>query len=379
MTNNPLNEGKRQVHDSGKETSENPSQPQGLFYLYVGQGNVLCERIIREHENPHFRIKHPSLHYQVWDSLEKMGGCDSIFVKLAGFKNSSPDGPSISDQLLWNLEEMLMCLALQTLRACDLNIWLPGGIENTWAGSHLNLALPLWQGYAGTTEDRIMMKMNKAKFQSALRSQDPLIQNWAFNMRDAYQSLRDHPDPKMREIWFSGFRNFEKAREASKNNAYATGQRLVQRNFSAFLASGQDLQVRQSGWGYYYVKFSGFSIQLKSIPQFSLRDRVAGGGKMGKVEGKTVFIQPQLLETPSPLRYAQLALETDPASRLVMVAGRKDGTDIPQFLFHDGKTTAMSMNWMVDIFEGLTLRESECLPRRNLRKKQMNRKRKRRT
>jgi hypothetical protein len=54
-------------------------------------------------------------------------------------------------------------------------------------------------------------------------------------VRDADQSLRDHPDPKLRDIWFSGFRRFEvEARQMAQLKATAAAQRRGQESGTLF-------------------------------------------------------------------------------------------------------------------------------------------------
>ena len=56
-----------------------PDDNENDFFLYVGQSTDLAKRL-SDHMNPLFGIKHPSLHYCVWDSHP---GNLSAFVVLA--------------------------------------------------------------------------------------------------------------------------------------------------------------------------------------------------------------------------------------------------------------------------------------------------------
>ena len=80
------------------------------FFLYVSQSTDLAKRL-SDHMNPLFRIKHPSLHYYVWDSRP---GNLSAFVVLAYL--DEPTKFSIgNDQLKMNLVELWGALIFQTL------------------------------------------------------------------------------------------------------------------------------------------------------------------------------------------------------------------------------------------------------------------------
>ncbi|KAE8138501.1 hypothetical protein BDV38DRAFT_282164 [Aspergillus pseudotamarii] len=114
------------------------SNPQ-KFWLYVGQAAELRERI-RTHNDIYRRKRNPSLHYHVWDSAEDM---DSVFVTLG----ASEKPTSAKTQLLLNLLEMWMALVFQTLTSLHLNEYLPESVNSLWSGHHLNVALPLWQGF----------------------------------------------------------------------------------------------------------------------------------------------------------------------------------------------------------------------------------------
>jgi hypothetical protein len=112
------------------------------YNLYVGQSENLKERLKR-HQNPWYRTKHPSLHYHVWDSLPAK---ESAFVVLA-------QGAEI-DSITLNLLEAWGTLIFQTLPKKLLLEDLPeGAFLFPQAGSHLNVAHPLWQRFSLTRQD----------------------------------------------------------------------------------------------------------------------------------------------------------------------------------------------------------------------------------
>ncbi|PYH92767.1 hypothetical protein BO71DRAFT_400268 [Aspergillus ellipticus CBS 707.79] len=50
------------------------------------------------------------------------------------------------------MQEMWMALIFQTLTSLRLKEFLPKDAKILWSGNHLNVALPLWQGFTGNEE-----------------------------------------------------------------------------------------------------------------------------------------------------------------------------------------------------------------------------------
>ncbi|KAJ5857859.1 hypothetical protein N7455_008753 [Penicillium solitum] len=327
----------------------------GLMYLYTGQADDLSERI-RYHKDPAFRRRHPSLHYKIWEWLEETGGLTSVFVKVAGFKQKLRGE---SDQLLLNLQEMLTACVFQTLRSSDLEFYLPDEVEICWGGRGLNVALPIWQGYTLGEGKKFLheMGLSKQDFSAALHSQDILVRECAMEVRDAYQSLRNHPDPRVQEVWVQGFRRFQDAaakriysrqdqEDISSNFDYSLyffegrlsygrggGRKwtieLQQKSFKSaqeFLSSGKQVGLyRTGGRGVFLVYYSLYNISLSTVSHLLRADGDTIPEKSGYVPGKSVFLKPILLTRPTRLRYVQRALPNDPASRLIILADIEPG------------------------------------------------------
>lgn len=184
------------------------------FWLYVGQACVLSERI-RTHNDPTHRRRNMGLHYAVWGSDP---GMKSRFVTVATFAIT----PSPQTQLILNLAEMWMCLIFQTLTAHHLSFWLPKTASALWSGNHLNVALPLWQGYTDTAENSAIKNAvgGRLTFQQYLLSEDAVIRTWAEDTRDAFNDTRNSPDPGIRKYWWnlhsSNIRRSQKTLQAKK-------------------------------------------------------------------------------------------------------------------------------------------------------------------
>ena len=369
----------------------------GLMYLYTGQADDLSERI-RYHNDPAFRRRHPSLHYKIWEWLEETGGLTSVFVKVAGFKQKLRGE---SDQLLLNLLEMFTACVFQTLRSSDLEFYLPDEVEICWGGRGLNVALPIWQGYTLGEGKKFLHEigLSKQDFTAALHSQDVLVREWAMEVRDAYQSLRNHPDPRIQEVWVQGFRKFQDAaakriysrrdqEDISSDSDYSLyffeegrlsygrggGRKwtieLQQKSFKSaqeFLSSGKQVGLyRTGGRGVFVVYYSLYNISLSTVSHLLRGNGDTIPEKSGYIPGKSVFLKPILLARPTPLRYVQRALPNDPASRLIILADIKPGDGTGQFhrLETNSEVAPLKFNRIVDLMEGIWYEESRSLPRR---------------
>ncbi|QQK43498.1 hypothetical protein Pdw03_7399 [Penicillium digitatum] len=335
----------------------------GLMYLYTGQAEDLSERI-GYHKNSAFRRRHPSLHYKIWEWLEETGGLTSIFVKVAGFKNGLRDE---SDQLLLNLQEMFTACVFQTLRSSDLEFYLPDEVEICWGGRGLNVALPIWQGYTLGEGIKFLREVGLSKqgFTAALHSQDCLVREWALEVRDAYQSLRNHPDPKFQEVWVQGFRKFQ---DAAAKRIYS---RQDQQDFSSDLDYSLyffDEAMLSYGRG----EGREWTIDLQQNSFKSAQEFLSSGKKFGlyRTGGRGIFAVYYSLYNISLSTVSHL-LKGDgdiipPKSGLVMLADIEPGDGTGQFhrLETNSVVAPLKFNRIVDLMEGIWYGESRSLPRR---------------
>lgn len=310
------------------------------FWLYIGQSFQMRVRIA-DHNNKEHRTGHSSLHYSVWDSTTDM---DSIFVKLASFRREK----SRHLALLLNIEEMLLSCVFQTLRSKDLQKYLPKGYPMPWAGYHLNVALPLWQGFSDEVNTQEVL--TKDAFQDALLSANPLVRKWAEDLRDGFHDLASSPEPMLRDYW----------RKVIMNDFVKIGKDAIQlqklARYRRWLLDGVERKVLLGSWGHPYAYLGEYIVYLGSKSSFSVRIE----------QGDAVCIQPFLTTHPSPLRYAQAASDTDPCSRLVIYARIKipGREDICRFVKAESAKQAKLMNSLVDIFEGVPLEVSRSLKNR---------------
>ncbi|KAE8335971.1 hypothetical protein BDV24DRAFT_155573 [Aspergillus arachidicola] len=308
------------------------------FWLYVGQGAELRERI-RTHNDIYRRKRNPSLHYHVWDSAEDM---ESIFVTLG----TSEKPTSVKTQLLLNLLEMWMALVFQTLTSLHLDEYLPDSVNRLWSGHHLNVALPLWQGF--TDEDQAVSEAvgGRISFQQHLFSEDPTIRQWAESARDAFNDIRNSPDALLRQY----YQNLLSKRQAQGQQ---TWQKKKSMNIMRYLEPTKTtVKVSHEG-EMCEVSCGSFRFTITQLLGLHLRD------------GDEVFVQLHLAGSRHPNAYTHMAEARDPASRLaISISGHDTQGSFHAWLQTKGSRNVFKMNSLVDVLEGYSLEESKQFQRR---------------
>lgn len=256
------------------------------FWLYVGQAYKLSERI-SGHNNPIHRRAQPSLHYHVWDSVENMV---SKFFSLAVHINTV----SKDNQLILNFQEMWMACILTAKHLAD---YLPKDANKAWAGRHLNVVPPIWQGFTGDSASLREAIGGMEGFQDFFNSPDPAIRAWAWDIQHAFNDLRSSPDPAHRSYYFSVMaENNKRAEEACQRRKIEYLQRVLSGR-PRTIGGGDDIH----------------SLHIVSCGVFHFT--VSRSLNLGVQVGDEVRLQFHLTETPNPKMYATEALPTDPASR----------------------------------------------------------------
>jgi hypothetical protein len=142
---------------------------------------------VKDYKDHRYLASHFCLHYHIWNSSNDI--C-SQFVTLCTFNDRHPH-----TQLYINVAEMWMACVFQTLTPPHLDLYLPADVTRLWAGHHLNVALPLWQSFTDDIEDTGELLGGRQTFKTFLQSKNPAVRSWATNLRDAFNGLRDSPDP----------------------------------------------------------------------------------------------------------------------------------------------------------------------------------------
>ncbi|KNG86359.1 hypothetical protein ANOM_007288 [Aspergillus nomiae NRRL 13137] len=313
------------------------SNPQN-FWLYVGQAAELRERI-RTHNDIYRRKRNPSLHYHVWDSAEDI---ESVFVTL-GF---SEKPTSVKTQLLLNLLEMWMALVFQTLTSVHLDQYLPESVNKLWSGNHLNVALPLWQGF--TEEDQAvgLAVGGRMSFQQHLFSDDPTIRQWAENARDAFNDIRNSPDALLRQY-------YQNLLSRCRARGQEASQRRKSMNIMKYLEPTKTTVKTSHEGELCEVLCGSFRFTISQLLGLHLK------------AGDQVFLQFHLAGSRHPNAYAQLAETRDPASRLaVSISGHDAQGSFHTWLQTQGIRNVYKMNSLVDVLEGFSFEESQKFERR---------------
>jgi hypothetical protein len=237
-----------------------------------------------------------------------------------------------------------MSLVFQTLRGVHLEEFLPEGIVNLWAGSHLNVALPLWQGFTAVPNADAMG--GRLAFQEFLFHENPLVRQWAENHRDAFNDIRNSPDPELRQY----YRDLHQIRQQQTQQ---TWEEKKSDKLQAYL-SGKKATVGESHDG----ELS--TIRIGSY-QFTISRKL--GLKVN--DGDEVFVRFELTATPHPHAYACNARRDDPASRFALsVKGHNTSGDFFGWLTTGGELNVKKMNSLVDVLEGCSRKESLTFKRR---------------
>ncbi|KAL3478081.1 hypothetical protein BJX99DRAFT_245767 [Aspergillus californicus] len=304
--------------------------PVRQFWLYVGQSINIKARI-NDHYKRRRHGKHFGLHYHVWNQPE---GKPSKFVALWTPRLSEFDSlPQEYCQLLLNIVEIWVCCVLQTLPPHYLESYLPSSIKCVWAGRHLNIALPLWQSFSETWEDRV----------------DCIgVRGWAKQVRDAFNGLRNSPDPIFRAYYELKIHGITRA----GNAAHLERARERMRGF--LTEKERPIEV-----------LNGKSGQYVTCEMFKATVSVTFG--LGLKHGDKVRVQFHLAETDHPMKYAIKSTPMDPASRLAIslsIPGYNDDESFHVWLISKGEKTVKKMNTLVDILEGYSLEERESFRRR---------------
>jgi hypothetical protein len=246
------------------------------------------------------------------------------------------------DTVVLNLLEAWCSLIFQTLQIKDLLEHLPPGtILFPHAGTHLNFANPLWQGFAKSKGD-IYASAESGERRKAFSD---LVRNSEGEYREYYQSLsRNFKDLKystndaLREYYLAANRRRVASLSASARKRTREG-----------ILHGVNKKVTKSK-SFGSVKLGFIDLRFPASISSIIRDEV-------HVQG---FLTPGL----NPNVYATGATPEDPARRLSIQLTNQDGFQV--WVTAGGDQTAKMMNTFVEILEGVPDEEIAKRPRRFL-------------
>lgn len=259
-----------------------------------------------------------------------------------------------SQQFVLNLAEMWMCCIFQTLTPLHLDNYLPGNVKKVWAGRHLNVALPLWQSFSNSLENKAEAIGGRAAFTKFLQSPDFEVRQWAESLRDGFNQLRNSPDSKLRNYYR------QQIRFSLQSAAVACQNATIKRFQEYFSGKEISVNVTSRNKGTYYER-DYYDIRCGMFLFTISQDFGLSFKHMDKVS-----VQSHLSETEHPMKYACRALKTDPASRLaISVTGHdSNGMFVVWLESKTGTRTVFKMNTLVDILEKYTYEERKAFPRR---------------
>jgi hypothetical protein len=300
------------------------------YNLYVGQSENLKERLKR-HQNPWYRTKHPSLHYHVWDSLPAK---ESAFVVLAQGAER--------DSITLNLLEAWGALIFQTL---PKKLLLEGLSEGAFllpqAGSHLNVAHPLWQRFSLTKQDTYISTDSyerKENFSELIRNSDGMVKRYYLGLRQSFLDLKDSPNPALGDYYLAAFRR-----------SHASSSISVLERIRREVLGGATQEV--------WVGKEGLQVIVR------IGRRIVHLDHKAKVHFQG-FLTPGI----NTNMYATDAMSDDPARRLAfrLTGESSEGHQFQVWLTANGDQTVKVMNTFVDVLEGASWNEVEGRPRRML-------------
>lgn len=197
--------------------------------------------------------------------------------------------------------------------------------------------------------------VTRQTFEKFLQSTDPEVRQWVESLRDAYNQLRNSPDPTFREYWDQQMRySMDQAAIAQQAKSIANMQEYL---------SGQSCKVKFGRkWlsGYWHISTAVTCGQFTfAIPQ---------GPELDFEKGDEVIVQFHLADSEHPRKYVRDAQKTDPASRLAVSISDhdKNGNFQAWLTVEKAYKTLCKINTLVDILEGYEYDERRRLnlPRR---------------
>lgn len=174
---------------------------------------------------------------------------------------------------------------------------------------------------------------------------------WAEHARDAFNDVRNSPDPVLRDHWWKLHR-----KRILKAQSTLTAKKAC--NVKQYLHGVKEtIKVSKGG-------------EMAEIHCGMFRFTISQKLQLNLVHGDKAVLQLHLLSTQHPHPYATRASSSDPASRLgVAIRGEDKQGDFHCWLATSGELNVWKMNTLVDILEGYSLEESRGFKRRWFHKK----------
>jgi hypothetical protein len=251
------------------------------------------------------------------------------------------------DPIALNLLEAWGTSIFQTLPKNDLVEYLPDDtVLLPQAGSHLNIAHPLWQRISKTKQDIYGSTdvSRKEKFSELIRNSDGVVREYYRGLTRAFLDLKYSPNPVMRAYYRSGY---------LKRSASLAASTLERTRDEILGGAIKKVAIPKNGeqkihFGQMYIRIRSRQIRL--------------------LRSEKVHIRGYLTQGLSPNVYATGAIAEDPARRLSLrLTVERQGRHYSMWLTAGGNGAAMMVNTLVDIVENVPYDDIEKSPRRVLR------------
>jgi hypothetical protein len=251
------------------------------------------------------------------------------------------------DPIALNLLEAWGALIFQTLPKNDVIEYLPDDtVLFPQAGSHLNIAHPLWQRISEKKQDIYSSadSSRKENFSELIRNSDGVVREYYLGLTQAFLDLKDFPNPVMRAYFRAGY---------LKRKASQAASTLKRTRDEILRGAIKKVTIFKAGTQQIY--FARFPIRIRRR-QICL------------LSSEKVHIRGYLTQGLNPNVYATGATAEDPAKRLSLrLAVERHGRHSSMWLTAGGDKTAMLVNTLVDIVENVSYDDIEKSPRRFLR------------
>ncbi|XTI89807.1 hypothetical protein V2W45_1241595 [Cenococcum geophilum] len=308
-----------------------------IYFLYVGQSIEMPTRL-DHHRDPEYRARNPSLHYFVWDRGDenKMYEVEEEFVFLSAIDRVDP--------LLLNLLEMWCCLMLQTLTKNALAKYLPANMVAPYAGTHLNIAIPLHQAPYCVMVD--------TQDPSMYHTSDPMVAQYYTSLRRRFYELKFSPNMVLRDYYAKVMRQRVITRVQTNQKKLVKGLEGVEKLVK--------IRLNKSGSAHQEFFLASFSFTI-SRKWVHLEHNAPV-----QVRFESITEDEFRRKGNHPNVYCLNATKDDPASRLaVFVEGTSDsGAPFAGWLRSNAEKKVFKINTLVDMFEGGSMIKSRHLPRR---------------
>lgn len=291
-----------------------------------------------KHRDPVHRAKYPSLHYFIWDRgiEDERYAVEEEFVFLLAVENVDP--------LLLNVFEMWCCLMLQTLTKNAISKYLPANMVAPYAGTHLNIGIPLHQ-----VPFSVMVDYQDL---SLYHNSDPTIKQYYASLRRRFYELKFSPISAIRDYYPKVIRQ-RVINRVQKNN----------RRLTDFL-DGAEMLVkvppRGNSFGHQEIHLAHFEITISRKWVHLEHDAPV------QVRFELMSEDEFQRNGRNPKAYCMKATKSDPAARLaIFVEGTSiNGKPFAGWLRSSGEMQVRKVNTLVDILEDGTMTKSRHLPRR---------------